>query len=206
MKQVLALVDDSVPACAAVATAFTRRWRSEGGQSIRTLDLSDEARKKLTERLSKSGAELLLFAGKASDLLAAGKLAMPVLFGGEEVEWRRLEQSPPEGATVHGAVVQVTDKFTDEGKDFLKRYKERHHEDADADAWRGYEAVRLLTVALRQAKGTGAYGLRERLTKGEDLHGLTGKLSFKGVHAVRPLYVVKPGASSAEKEYPPEGT
>src|SRR5262249_19650759 len=139
----------------------------------------DKSTPKIPELLEKSGAGLLLFAGKASDLAAAGNLSLPVLFGGEETEWRSLERLSDAPPNLHAATVHATGKFDEEGKAFLKLYEERHHEEADFNAWRGYEMMRVVTAALRESKATGAIGLREKLTKGSDFPGLTGKFSFK---------------------------
>ncbi len=204
-KKAVLVVDDNNAACTRIARAFAREWRKGSGRSAETLDLNgDKATHKISDKVERHGADLLLFAGKASDLLAAGKLRLPVLFGGEEMEWRRLEKQSEVPANLHAATVHVIGQFDEDGKAFLKRYEERYHEAADADAWNGYEMMRVVTSAIRQSKTTTAIGLREQfIDKKNSYPGLTGDLSFKEGRAVRPLYIIKWRGTTAEQEFTP---
>jgi len=207
VKKAVLVVDPGLPCCDRVARAFDREWRKvSSSRSAETWDLStgDKPTVPLADRLEKSGAELLLFAGKAAALTLPAKLSLPVLFGGEEAEWRRVEKQTDVPGNLHAATVHAVDKFDEEGQAFLKRYRESRHEEADADAWNGYEMMRVVTAALRDSKATGALGLREKLTRGGDFPGLTGKFSFREGRAVRPVYIVKARGSSPELEYPPD--
>src|SRR5262249_54770756 len=70
-KKALLLVDNRLPACPRVADAFAAEWRKGTGSSADVRDFTgDKSTPKIPELLEKSGAGLLLFAGKASDLAA----------------------------------------------------------------------------------------------------------------------------------------
>lgn len=205
VKRALIVADPSSAACARVADSFALKWRSADGRTADSRDLSGEkAAQKIADWLTSSRAEVLVFAGKASDLVAAGKLTLPVLFAGEETEWRRLERLSDAPTKLHAATVHVPEKFDAAGQTFLENYRKEFFEPADFDAWRGYELMRVLTHTVRKEKVTAALALREGfIRKDATFPGLTGPFTFKDNRAVRPLYIVQRGATSATKEYPP---
>jgi ABC-type branched-subunit amino acid transport system substrate-binding protein len=189
---------DSRPINTAIATAFAEQWRTGGKSSVQTWIVPAE---KLADRLKESGATVLAFAGTAKDFLAVrkslagAKSAVKLVFAGEPVEWARLQSSADGAKDVYSATVHVTEKFTDAGKEMLKRYLDRHHEDADVYACQGYEMMNLLTWLLQEKHAPAR--LREDLGKEESLPALTGALHFEAGHAVRPLYIVLAGEAKA---------
>jgi ABC-type branched-subunit amino acid transport system substrate-binding protein len=206
VQRAIILVDDTTPACATAASAFAEQWRSGGGRSVQTWDArAEEMAKVLPEKLRKEKAEMLFFAGRASDLLgvrASLPATLPIVFGGEPSEWQRLEVQAGQGT--FGATVHAPARFDDDGKSFLKRYREKHHEEADASACQGYELTCVLAAAMRSVKGADPVKVREELGNDEEeFPALTGKLRFKKGHAIRPLFVMRAGQASPERTFEP---
>jgi branched-chain amino acid transport system substrate-binding protein len=204
----VAIVDNLSPVCAASASAFSGRWRSADTRKLETWDArAEESAKDLPERLRKVQAEVLLFAAGAADLVAVRASLPPtlsVLFGGEPVEWQRLEANPDTGKRIYGATAFATSSFDKDGEGFLKRYRDRHHEEADVNACQGYELISILASALRTAKGAGPVKVREVLGERNDLPALNGELRFSKGHAVRALYVVRSNDPKPVQEFKPE--
>src|SRR5262249_47934454 len=154
-KRAVLLVDETSSVCAAVASAFVKEWRSSDRVAHSWNAAAEESASGLVERLKKVEAEVVLFAGSSGDfvtarnVLAMGKLSLPLVFGGEPVEWQRLERGPDVGKEVFAGAVHVASRFDEEGKKFLSKYKEKYHEDADVDACAGFEMIQLLASKIR---------------------------------------------------------
>ncbi len=97
------VTDDSLPACAAVAAAFSRRWRSKSDRSLETFDASTDDS---AVRLGKSEAQVIVIAASADTVKAVrtAKVAKPIVFAGEPAEWQRLETDVDAGPETFGAV------------------------------------------------------------------------------------------------------
>ncbi len=205
------LVDETLPACAAIATAFAREWRSVAERKLHSFEIKGtELPAHLPNRLSKAEAQVLVVAATADhtstawQALEAAKLTLPIVFAGEAVQWQRIEADTDLRRKVHGLTTLVPGQFDEAGKKFLTRYRERHKEDADADACHGYEMIRILTAALRGTAGGGGLRLRDALAKAEEWPGLTGKIHFKEGCAIRPLYALRAGESTPLKTFAAE--
>jgi branched-chain amino acid transport system substrate-binding protein len=73
--------------------------------------------------------------------------------------------------------------FSDEDKspavqDFLKRFKAKYNEDADAMAALGYDSMMLLADAIKRAGSVNATKLREAIATTKDFPGVTGKITI----------------------------
>jgi branched-chain amino acid transport system substrate-binding protein len=209
-QRAVVLVDNQSPVCASTSSAFSRQWRSDSKRKVETWDAQAEgSAKDLPERLKKAQAEVLLLAAGTGDLLAVRTSlpgTLPVLFGGEPVDWQRLEASPDAPKHLYGATVHATSQFNSEGKDFLKRYRDKYHEEADVNACQGWELISILASALGTAKGAGPAKVREVLGDRKDLPALNGELRFSKGRALRPLYVVRHREAKPMQEFKPEGS
>lgn len=199
-KHAVALVDVASTFCDGVASAFGQSWR-EKGRTLQTLSVHAE---QTTARLASLKADVLLVAAttaswqKIADKATAGKPKL--LFGGEPREMRKLSASD----AMIGAEIYAPGHFTDDGKQFIVRYRKRHAEEPDPYVFAGYEMALVLADALRSAKGTGGVRLRDELKDGEALPGLNATFSFKDGYARRPLYIVRSGSNESLREFKPE--
>jgi branched-chain amino acid transport system substrate-binding protein len=196
-RRAVLLVDETSALCSGVGTAFARQWRAGKGVAHNWDPRAEESASRLVERLKKTEAEVVLFAGLASDFLRVrglildGKLQPKLLFGGEPSEWQQLEGNSDVTGDVFGATVHATSRFDEAGKKFVKNYREKYQEDPDASACQGYELIGVLAPALREAKGSPSR-LREELAEDKkEWPGLTGAFLFNQAHAARPLYMVR---------------
>lgn len=215
VKRALLLIDDGRPICAAVASAFARKWRADKNE-IETLSYTSTAKDdpslkgdKLLRRLKEFKAQVVVFAGSAAEfarvrpVLDGVDAKLPLLFAGEAEEGARVLADPDAGRGVYGATPYAANHFSDNGKQFLKRYREKVHEDPDLFACQGWEMVGVLVQALRETKGVGGARLRDELGRESGFDGLTGKLTFKKGQVARPLYVLRRGEEGRAKEYKP---
>ncbi len=207
------VVDETLPVCAAVATAFTQEWRSGAGRQLQSLEIKGtELPARLLERLKKAEAQVLVVAAMADRVsdawqaLAGQNHKVQIVFAGESVQWQRIEADPDLRGKVHGVTVHATSRFDEAGKKFLTRYREKYKEEADADACRGYELIRVLVEGLRKGRGSGGLGLREELAEGKEWPALTGNLRFKDSCAIRPLFAVRAGESVPLRTFAAEGS
>src|SRR5262249_2381784 len=181
-----ALVADAErPPCAAAAAAFARHWRAGANRQLQAWNYDrDDKGERLAGRVREAKAQVFVFAGAARDFararaaLEAAKLSVPLVFAGEAEEWAALLADAEAGRGVYGAAPSSLKHLGDDGKKFVKRYRERHHEEPDLYALGGYEMVRVVAQGLRDTKGQGGARLREELGKERDFDGLTGKLTF----------------------------
>jgi branched-chain amino acid transport system substrate-binding protein len=208
LQRAVVMVDNGSPLSASTASAFSSRWRSADKRKVQTWDArAEESARDLPERLRKAQAEVVLFATSAADLLAVRAslpATLPVLFGGEPVDWQRLEASPDASKQLYGATVHAPARFDKEGETFLKRYREKHHEEADVNACQGYELLDILAEVLRTAKGAGPSKVREVLGERKDLPALNGELRFSKGRALRPLYVMRHKEAKPMQEFKAE--
>jgi branched-chain amino acid transport system substrate-binding protein len=210
-RRAAVLIDESNPACAAVASAFQRHWRKGEGRTLQSWDVkAKQDPAELASRLRQAKADVLVFAGSAADFqelrrrLPDEKTPPPIIFAGESVQWQRLLAGGDTLGDFYVSSVHVPARFDNDGKEFIRRYKKEHNEEPSEAACQGYEMTRIVATALRKSKGAGGARLREELEKGE-FPGLTGEFSFKQSSAVRPLFVLRTGADKPLQEYRPEG-
>jgi branched-chain amino acid transport system substrate-binding protein len=204
------LVDESLPACAAIASAFAREWRSTADRQVQSLEIKGtEMPSRLPERLKKADAQVLVVAATAdrvSDIwhtLSGQNQKIQFVFAGEAAQWQRIETDPELRGKVHGVTVYAAGRFEEMGQQFLAHYRKQYKEDADVDAMRGYELIHVLAEGLRKSRGIGGLILREAMGEKEDWAGLTGKLRFKNGSALRPLFAVRAGDTVPLKTFDP---
>jgi branched-chain amino acid transport system substrate-binding protein len=213
-ERALLLVDDDRPTCVAVAGAFGKKWRSTDKSGLETISYENNIGDRLARRVREFKAQVVVLACDARAVAkvrpALDSVRVPLVFAGEAEEWARV-LADPDARGIYGATPYATASkyLTDDGKQFLKRYREQYHEDPDLFAYQGNELVRVAVQALRETKGIGGTKLREVLAREEGFDGLTGKLVFKGGQVRRPLYVVRrvQGQGQGEEEqveYKPE--
>jgi branched-chain amino acid transport system substrate-binding protein len=209
--KVVVLVDER-PLCAAVATAFARKWRATGNnKQVQTFNYdADEDADKLVRRVREAKATVLVFAGTAREFAQAraaldnAMLKLTLVFAGTSDEWARLLADADAGHDVYGATPYSLPHLSEGGKKFLKGYRARNHEDPDYFACAGYEIVSVVVQGLRDTRGVSGTRLREELSQEREFEGLTGKLTFEKGRALRPLYVFRRGDEAKAREYKPE--
>ncbi len=77
-------------------------------------------------------------------------------------------------------------------QDFIRKYKEKHHETPDGLAALGYDAARILYEAMSRAKSLGGDAIAAELAATKDFDGVTGRISIDAQrNAVKPAVMLE---------------
>ena len=100
------------------------------------------------------------------------------------------------GVGVIGCLVDVFPEFSRSTDPktvaFVKKFKDRYHEDADVMAALAYDSVYVLAEAIKKTKEPTALNIRDELAKIKDFAGVTGKMSMdENRDAVKSAVVVQ---------------
>jgi branched-chain amino acid transport system substrate-binding protein len=81
---------------------------------------------------------------------------------------------------------------TARAKEYIKRYEEKYHKDADAFGAQGADAYFLLINAIQAAKSTEGTKIRDALAATKDFEGVTGKITMgEDGNPIKPMVIIK---------------
>ena len=157
VPRAVVMTDQRNPVVSALAGAFIHEWPRAGQPPIEEWPFrNDSEQSDFAANLVKLGQTVALFAGTSADFLKLQtkllelKINATLLYGGEDVGLGALRKPGVEALT---ATVFVSEGFTEEGKEFAKRYEERFHEPPGFDAVQAYDAGRLLVTTMLPGHG-----------------------------------------------------
>jgi branched-chain amino acid transport system substrate-binding protein len=202
----VAVVVDGRNALAGVlASAFVQQCRKQPAPAIQeSAFLNDQELKERVTRLVKSAPSAVLVAGSVRDCLTVradlreARVAVPVLFGGADVDPSSLYLDDKEGPDVYLATAFAEERLSEKGRDFERRFRESTGEQPTVAAALAYDATRLLFEAMRQAGTANPARVRDQLSKTDDFESVTGSLAFRERQARRPVFVVRVRDSEAK--------
>jgi branched-chain amino acid transport system substrate-binding protein len=215
-RRAVVLVDGNDALSAALAAAFSKRWRQEL-QNDKTAsieewtwktdaDWPDLCRRTVTAKpdgiLVAAGTGV--FGRIRSQLLSAGSRA-PLIYGGEDVGPTNVANARDDEPPVYLATAfAATTDLGPDGKAFVSAYTDKYHEPPGLPAALAYDAVRLTIDALDRAKAPQAARLTAELTGGS-LASVTGPLSLSDRRANRRVFVLglEKGAINVVATYGP---
>jgi branched-chain amino acid transport system substrate-binding protein len=194
---VAVVVDGRNALAGALAASFVQQCRKRTGPAVQESPfLNEQELKEIVSRLVKSRPGAVLVAGSVRDCLRVrtelleAKVAVPVLFGGDDVGAGGLRPNAKDGPDLYLATAFAEDRLSEKGHDFERRFRESSGERPTIAAALAYDATRLLSDAMRQVGTTNGARVREQLAKTEDFESVTGSLAFKDRQARRPVFVV----------------
>jgi branched-chain amino acid transport system substrate-binding protein len=197
----MVLNDSHSAATTALAAAFEKEFAKVSGNRVEEAAYKSEPeRAELTRRSQSDPPDVVLFAGKATELaklrgqLREAGLKARVLFGGEEGSLATLTADAEAGHELYLATAYVATgkNGSSRGQEFAKKYEQRFHEVPDYHAALAYESVHLLAEAMRRLPTPTGPKLREELVLTDKFESLTGPLTIRTDHyARRAVYVVR---------------
>ena len=201
LEQVAIILDSATPTAQALVDAFQREFGAKGGRRTELWTLKSENEfSEALKGIKKAGTAAVLFLGTApnfakldANLRAAGT-QMSLIFGGNG---NQLSFSPNERErnNVYWATSYTPDVPEPRNQEFVKKYKERFHEDPDVSAALAYDSLRILLEAMHRANSTtqDAKILKELASEQtRPFECLTGSFAFdKNRSLRRPLFVMR---------------
>jgi branched-chain amino acid transport system substrate-binding protein len=191
------LTDGRDPIAPAVAAAFVKEWRS-GRRTAQewtytTAVQHDEA----MTRLTGAKPDLIVGACSAGDFgllrerIAAAGVHAPLVYAGQDVGAAPLPALRQETTDVYLATAYSSEKMTEQGREFARRYEADFHEPPDLYAASAYDGTRLLIEVLRRAQTTAPDKVRQELERTDRFDSLTGPVTWEKGRQRRALFLVR---------------
>jgi branched-chain amino acid transport system substrate-binding protein len=200
-QHVVLLSDTAMPAGSHVREAFQRELGAKGGRHTEHWTYKSENELgETTERIKKAQASAVLFFGTAHSFvklgakLRAAGISAPLIFGSDGNQLSIPSNERERIDNVYWATSYIPEVSEPRNQEFVKKYKERFHEDPDASAALAYDGLHVLLEAMHRANSTtqDAKILKELASdQSKPFDCLTGSFAFdKNRSLRRPLFVM----------------
>jgi branched-chain amino acid transport system substrate-binding protein len=205
------LQEGAGPAHSVLATAFTRDYRKNGGQTAGEWTYKNPAElRDLVRLIGTEKPEAVLVAGTVADVMELRKAGLaetlPVVLGTSEGAATPLQTHPLPNA-IYLATTFATEVSRKPIEEFVRLYKERFQETPDVQAALAYDSARLLFDGMRRAGTVEGDKVRGALADLKTFESTTGSIAFDVDHwALRPLFIlqVSRDKSRTVQTYDPE--
>ncbi len=186
IKKVAVLREVSNEYSVGLANEFVAAFKKLGGEIVTDLSFQHgdvDYRAQLTQ-IRSANPEAIYVPAYYGDVGAIAKQAKDMglkvpLLGGDG--WDSPELSKIGGEAINGSYFSnhYTNESTDPVvQDFIKRYKAKYGDAPDGLAAMGYDAARVLTLAMERTSDLSPKAIRDEIAKTKDYMGVTGKITI----------------------------
>ncbi|MBY0452349.1 MAG: ABC transporter substrate-binding protein [Bdellovibrionaceae bacterium] len=200
MKKAAVLRDIKEDYSVGLSDIFTAKLKEAGGEVVKDISYQSgdiDFKSQLTA-IKAANPEAIFVPGYYNEVALIAKqlkeLGMnQVLLGGDGWSSPKLFEIAKEAINGNYFSNHYTTESTDpKTVAFVKKFKDRYHEDADVMAALAYDSVYVLAEAIKNTKEPTAENIRNELAKIKDFAGVTGKMSMdENRDAVKSAVVVQ---------------
>lgn len=200
MKKAAVLRDVKEDYSVGLSDIFTAKLKEAGGEVVKDISYQtgDIDFKSQLTAIKAANPEAIFVPGYYNEVALIAKqlkeLGMTqVMLGGDGWSSPKLYEIAKEAINGNYFSNHYTTESTDpKTQAFVKKFKERYHEDADVMAALAYDSVYVLAEAIKNTKEPTSENIRNELAKIKDFAGVTGKMTMdENRDAVKSAVVVQ---------------